>query len=68
MQRGLNKFCPDCGEKNLDYVELPESKRSFVDVDGGEFITNFGRTRDYSCRNCDCEFTLTQWEDEHVQH
>ncbi len=54
-------FCPQCGERKvMDYMYVPESSRQYADDDGYEVTEHFGVTKDFSCRNCDCEFTITQ--------
>lgn len=64
MVRDPTRICPCCEERSgLDYVPIPDSVRTHG-ADGEVHSHHFGPTRDYKCRNCDCEFTLTAWENE----
>ncbi len=53
------RVCPYCHSgEHLSYTPIPESRRVWVDSNGTEVTEHFGGLRDYSCRNCDTEFTM----------
>lgn len=57
----LSRSCPDCSSiGGLTYVEIPASRRVYA-IGDETFSDHFGPSRDYKCRNCDAEFTLTAW-------
>ena len=59
--RDTRKTCPCCGsEGDVEFIEIPYSTRQYTDTDGEEVTEYIDTSRDYSCRNCGCEFTLTQ--------
>lgn len=58
-----NRLCPDCEAPDLSFKEIPASFRMYRNEDGEEVFTHFGESRDYDCKNCGCEFTMTAWDD-----
>ena len=51
--------CPCCRYAgNLSFTQIPESRRVWTDSNGTEVTEFFGPLRDYTCRNCDAEFTM----------
>ena len=53
--------CPCCQSKNMSFTILPPTVRTYSL--GDEFHRDdFGITRDYHCKNCGAEFTLTEWK------
>lgn len=61
-----HRICPGCEERGgLDYTRISagaSAKRTHTE-NGETFVEHYGVLRDYRCRHCDTEFTLTNWSD-----